>query len=339
VSVFHATQGWSLREHLGPMVQISLELNTHWSSHRPVRASLCVYDPDEEGRLACSGAQNCTCLYCCPSDPATLVYFHCSGRLRCRPVPPGAPAAVLNEAQNFVDRSVGGARHHLLRMASGEILYNDSSPVTAGEVLVIVLHGQCFHLSPLCEGNIMAAWPIPEYASTWLDVATSEITSLSDYVTADRGSLPDESPPPLPSEIYSLAFRLRHGGTFNPVAAKGGGGEDVDEANNMQEYMSHLLSVCAHHQEYKVELPAPPPPQPLEVQGVDGKPPATTTPRKRTKSRRSTSAALSMPTGMCGFTADECELLLTNGLKPWDEDAETVLQDLRSVSKPAGTLV
>ena len=128
-----------------------------------MRASLAVIDPDESS--TCSGSLNCPCGRCCPDGAATLCFFHCSGRLRCRQIPPGAPVTVLIEARQFVDRSVGGARHHVLRVAMGEFLSSTSTPVAPDELLVIVLIGQNFHLSPICEGDIMAAWPLPEYAS------------------------------------------------------------------------------------------------------------------------------------------------------------------------------
>lgn len=144
--------------------RVSLELDTHWSSHIPVRASLAVVDP--EAIFTCSGTLNCTCGRCCPHGAATLCFFHCSGRLRCHQVPPGAPVTVLLEARQFVDRSVGGARHQVLRVVTGEVLSTSSAPVAPGELLVIVLMGQNYHLSPICQGNIMAAWPLPKYASS-----------------------------------------------------------------------------------------------------------------------------------------------------------------------------
>ena len=43
--------------------------------------------------------------------------------------------------------------------------------------------------------------------------------------------------------------------------------------------------------------------------------------------------------GMCGFTADECALLMLHGARPWDEDADEVLRGLRSQGGGGGTLV
>ena len=42
---------------------------------------------------------------------------------------------------------------------------------------------------------------------------------------------------------------------------------------------------------------------------------------------------------MCGFSGAECALLLDNGLRPWDEDAMEMLEQLKRKQGAAGVLV
>ena len=301
-------------------MRVLLDLETHWNEQRPVRAKVVIAADDE--RSPCTGALNCACHVCCPDAPAMLIFFHCSGRVRSRQCPPGSATAVLDEAHDFVARSVGGARHHVLRMAKEEVLYSDSTPVAPEELLVVVLHGLNFHLSPLCEGDISAQWPLPEYASQWVEMPTTEATSLAAYVAADRGRTShDAQPPPLPSELYSMAFRLRHGGL--PVgdrrAANGLGLASIEAS-------ADAPASAVHEPE---QVPAPPLPEPTK-----GSPGLGT---KRKSSRRR--SELPPTPGMCGYSSTECALLLAAGKKPWDEDAEEVLNELRRASSGGGTLV
>lgn len=168
----------------------------------------------------------------------------------------------------------------------------------------------------------------------WLDVPTSETTSLADYAAADRGQVPDGPPPQLPSEIYSLAFRLRHGGSIGEGAASAANeeGASTSEINDLCEYVPHFRTVCTGQAQAQEQVPQAPPvaPESNAEQGALERVSSVTTPHKRSglrkKSRGGKSTAPAL--GMCGFTADECGLLLAQGCKPWDEDAETVLRAL-----------
>ena len=342
------------------MPRVHVELCTHWSSARPVRCAMRVSKPNNSSeRAICNGGLSCVCESCCPTDPATIIFLHCSGRLRCRRVPPGSPIAVLNEASDFVSRSVGGARHHLCRLhRGGETLFADSDWVAAGEVLVIVLHGCSFHLSPLCDGDINSQWPLPDYASQWLEMPTTPSTSLTDYMASDRGALPKEEAPPIPCELYSLAFALRHGGlpegniaTANPGAVAAGmgvvpltlaasdrqGDVPLMEVSFAQpapacqtdtgENVSQRERAVGARFEPAVDLSSNNPSSMLKA----GSHEPHTPPKRTSKAKRKNDP----PQGMCGFSAEDCSLLLSHGLKPWDEDAEVALQTLRISRRPA----
>ena len=52
-----------------------------------------------------------------------------------------------------------------------------------------------------------------------------------------------------------------------------------------------------------------------------------------------TASAPPVSVGMCGFSGAECALLLDNGLRPWDEDAMEMLEQLKRKQGAAGVLV
>jgi len=184
----------------------------------------------------------------------------------------------------------------------------------------------------------------------WLDVPTSETTSLVDYVAADRGRVADGPPPQLPCELYSLAFRLRHGGTVRGPLVGETTAEDraaISESNNLREYVAHLRSVSEGRGRIQEQPKLPQAPSAAPESNADqealvrvsSEPSTASAHRKRSSVRKkSRSGASAAPVlGMCGFTSDECSLLLSRGCKPWDEDAETVLRELRAA--PDGTPV
>ena len=127
--------------------------------------------------------------YCSSADTqqqtATLVFFHCSGRLGCKRCDAGPTATILEDAYEFVQRQVGGAPHFLLRLSDLEKLSASSKPTSGGEMLLIILCGASYHLSPLCQGNITSQCPLPSYASKWIDVPSSPLP-LSEYVDRVR---------------------------------------------------------------------------------------------------------------------------------------------------------
>ena len=282
----------------------------------------------------CTSDLVCTCVECCPDEPGILIFMHCSGRLKLEPVPPGQPSAVLAVAEDLVSRQVGGARHHLLRI-SGEPLFADSPPVQPSEHLLVVLHGASFHLSPLCSGSIAAQFPLPRYASGWLDVPTVP-TSVDDYVDA---VLPDGSPPPLPDIVYAVAFSFRHD-QASPLSTKPSPRATLDAATgdascppaSILAARDVELATDSGGLDIVVDVSAPA----MEPQAAA----ASTIPKKRKSKRASSGLAPAVSVGMCGFTADECALLLDHGTRPWDEDAEEILVTLKRKLRAAeGVLV
>lgn len=224
-------------------------------------------------------------------------------------------SVVLNEAAELVHRQVGGARHHVHRCATGGPLRAEDSQVEDGEVLLVILHGKCFHLSPLCKGNISSQLPLPASASAWLDVQSTD-AALATYVDKVK---PGGAPPPIPIEVYSLAFRLRQG--------------DDAGADHQSGRTGDALGVPSAVGNNKIAAPK--------------KPVAAGRPSR--SAAEIAAAAASMLTndfsadddfdngasmeesggGMCGFSEAELVLLMENGTRPWDDDAGDVLQRLK----------
>lgn len=270
-------------------------------------------------RPICSGSIRECCEENCPGEPAVLFFMHCSGRLKMISIPPGEPAGVLSDAEALVSGQVGGARHHVLRL-TGERLSEVSADVEAAEQLLVCLEGANFHLSPLCVGAIAAQFPLPRSASQWLDVPTADC-ALADYLDAVNA---DGSPPPLPEVVYSVAFALRHdqpsplpwrrppptAAVPSPLEYGAQAGPPIAESDSLA---SHPLPI-----------PCP------TTADVEGGAAAVSPPAKRKSKRASKAAREPAPAvGMCGFSADECALLLEHGARPWDDDAEEVLMQLK----------
>jgi hypothetical protein len=322
---------------------------------------LCVH---AAGRTLSLASINLAAPEPCIVDTCRLIFFHISGRLKCVECPAGAVSVVLAEAADLVDRQVGGARHHLVRCSTDEPLRAESAGVAPGEQLLVVLHGKCFHLSPLCEGNISSQLPLPSSTSSWMDVATTD-EPLSAYV--DK-VLPGGEAPPIPIEVYARAFRLRHGGDAGGGAVAADTSEDAKNAS-ARIYASHLSSVSGGGAK--------------AIERADRREPASRPVKDRSKpltaargthrpvrSSAEIAAAAAAGTyldftdnesaspagrcqqadgsgcggggsngaaddgdraggGMCGFTEDEVMLLLTNDAKPWDDDAADVLERIR----------
>ena len=332
---------------LGPMLDaVAFTVALDGPADAPVRCALRVCGLDAEctlidrvlpyeprrvsasrGTVMCAGDLSCTCHECCPDSPAILVFFHCSGRLKMEPVAPGTASTVINHADDLVSRQVGGARHHLLRL-NGETLLASSSRVEPAEHLLVVLHGANFHLSPLCSGSIATQFPLPRYASGWLDVETTP-ASISEYVDA---VLPDGSAPPIPATIYALAFSMRHDVVKTPdlnAPPPATAANLLMGATGWSEVATGCMAdgcAVAGAPAVTASVAAAAAPSPLK--------------RAKSKLRRAAGAAAAMPAmGMCGFDADECALLLENGARPWDDDAEEVLAKLRRRLAAGGTLV
>lgn len=264
---------------------------------------------------------------CATSACATLCFLHCSGRICCKRCPAGGAEAVLLQARDLVARQVGGARHYLLCTSTGRPLPPDGA-VTAGEMLLVVLEGANFHLSPLCEGNIGAQFPLPDYASLWLDVPTTPVP-LSRYVDQ---ALADGSAPPMPDAVFALAFRLRHGGRSDaeppcnpagPLSARGNSSEGppVPEGTSTEELPGRLGAPGSF------------------VEQVSGSraavaPSATASGKVRVRNSRGDRVCPcgddpSAEAGVCGFTVAECMVLMERGIQPWQEEAAEVLAALK----------
>jgi hypothetical protein len=203
-------------------------------------------------------------------------------------------------------------------------------------------------------------FPLPRYASDWMDVPTTT-SPLASYEDCCH----DGVPPPLPEIAYSLAFALRHGmasplGRAPPAHAGGARLQLSDAAQSADDAAASpsrrisdaasapaIVDISDHGGRPSAErgserdaLANGSAPPAAAAPAAEGAPPPK---RKSSKRRSSASRALPPPVsiGMCGMSADECALLLEHGHKPWDEDAEEVLAALlkRRSERSSGTLV